>query len=123
MPDKTKKNGIDLAGGYFLRPVDALNWELCRLTKPSVMFGKKTKGGNVVALGRYYQWDTIPYACAYVADLLVRADARDEAMSLTEAADAYSKAIRESGDLIWEKTHGTRPDTHVLLSDWDDVSA
>lgn len=82
---KPKDRGIEMPGGFFLYPLDANNWELCR-RKPD---------GKVRSMGRYYQHGTMQNAFAYVADLLLKEGVGEgEAVTLEEFAARY-EAMRE----------------------------
>lgn len=82
---KPKNRGIEMAGGFFLYPLDARNWELCR----------RNAEGKGRSVGRYYQHNTMQNAFAYVADLLLKEGMPSgETVTLAEFAARY-EAMRE----------------------------
>lgn len=69
MAEKTKdcqEGGWPLVGGFKLFPVDARNWELCEL-------GRGKDGSEKwLRRGRFYSYNTVGQALAYVADILLK---------------------------------------------------
>lgn len=79
---KPKNRGIEMAGGFFLYPLDAHNWELCR----------RNAEGKGRSVGRYYQHDTLQNAFAYVADLLLKEGMpSEETVTLDGFAERYGR--------------------------------
>lgn len=63
--------GWPLAGGFKLFPVDGRNWELCELR------GRADGTARWARLGRFYSYNTVGQALAYVADEMVKRKAAD----------------------------------------------
>lgn len=103
MAEKTKdcqEGGWPLVGGFKLFPVDPRNWELCEL-------GRGKDGTEKwLRRGRFYSYNTVGQAFAYVADILLKRRATEgledfEAgvMEYKAIADALMSCVASAGAL------------------------
>ena len=94
-------------GDWKLVPLDNLNWELAHrhVTPDNHMTLKSGTAGKVRwhRLGKYYQHDTIGSALLFAADYELKQGCRDEAISLTCAAQGWRDTLEEFRACVSDK--------------------
>ena len=91
MATKLPDHGITIADDWKLVPLDARNWELCHRYATKASGARPASDGPVWhRCGRYYSYGTIAEAMLYVADELMKAKAREQAMDLRDALSEYA---------------------------------
>lgn len=87
-------DGILLADDWKLFPVDSRNWELCHkyVSKAS---GRHKAGTEELwhRCGRFYSYNTIGNAMAYVADELMKEKAHGKVMELRDAMTEWERIV------------------------------
>lgn len=100
MASQVPDNGILLADGWKLVPVDERNWELCQLRPPRDSHGNPTEGEpRWFRCGRFYQYNTIDEAMLYVIDALMKDGCKDDAIALASAMRQWqqlAESVRET---------------------------
>lgn len=84
-----QEGGWPLVGGFKLFPVDARNWELCELR------GQRDGSSKWMRCGRFYSYNTVGQAFAYVADVLLKRKAT-EGLEDFEAGVSEYRAIADA---------------------------
>lgn len=79
---KVQDGGIILCDGWKLWPMDDRNWELCEL-----------RDGVWRPCGRFYSYNTVGEAIAYVADVELKRKATATALDLLEALATYRDIV------------------------------
>lgn len=100
------KGGVMLGDRWKLYPIDERNWELCELrqTRPTHTAAKAGTVGTVQwqRCGKFYSYNTVPNAIAYVADVLAKERALGEALTLAETVGELREMYDEMAARVAE---------------------
>ena len=94
--NESESGGVILADDWKLVPVDGRNWELCH--RHVTQARGRHQGGTEPTwhrCGRFYSYSTVGSAFVYVADELLKAKVKGEAVSLVDALREYERIMRE----------------------------
>ena len=101
--ERKTSGGIEF-GDWKLIPMDANNWELAH--RHATQRGENKGRVQWNRLGRYYQWNTIPSALRYAADIEAKERHSDVAATFKEYLAEYEEVTERLVGMITEALNG-----------------